>query len=192
MPAGGKDDLSNQYLDNVIFESIIERYQQTKREKARFELVVEDMKGAVERARRRKDQECGHATGLATARANLDRVIREYKICQNELAAQFYILSESIVAWRKFSLIDGEDAVQDGAVICLEKIDRFDPSKGSAFNYLTTCVLNHFRQLWRSARNYNELKIKYQDFLCSAFESFVARNLRERINQARNNSDSRS
>ena len=29
---------------------------------------------------------------------------------------------------------------------------------------MTTCILNHFRQLYRSARNYNELKKKYHDF----------------------------
>ena len=30
---------------------------------------------------------------------------------------------------------------------------------------MTTCILNHYRQLYRTARNYNELKRKYQDFL---------------------------
>jgi DNA-directed RNA polymerase specialized sigma24 family protein len=62
-------------------------------------------------------------------------------------------------------LIDQDDAVQEGVMICFEKIDRFDPKKGKAFNYMTTCILNHFRQLYRTARNYNELKRKYLDFI---------------------------
>ena len=40
-------------------------------------------------------------------------------------------------------------------------MEKFDPTKGKAFNYMTTCILNHFRQLWRTAKNYNELKKKY-------------------------------
>jgi DNA-directed RNA polymerase specialized sigma24 family protein len=60
--------------------------------------------------------------------------------------------------------------VQEGVMICFEKIDRFDPKKGKAFNYMTTCVLNHFRQLYRTARNYNELKRKYLDFVQLQFD----------------------
>jgi hypothetical protein len=178
--------LSSQYLDNTKFESIIEHYQRTQKEKLRYELMVEDLAGSAER---KKDG--GNPDAVKAAKVNLDRVSREYKDCQQALAIQFYILAESIVRWRNFSLIDDEDAVQEGVLTCFEKLDRFDSSKGSAFNYLTTCVLNQFRQLWRSARNYNELKIKYQDFLCSSFEDFVARNLRERIRNTRNISESK-
>jgi hypothetical protein len=188
--AGGqKGRVSNQYLDNTEFESIIERYQRSQREKLRYELMVDDLKGAAERVKRKAAEK---AEAVKKAKVHLDKAVFEYKDCQQQLAFQFYTLAESIVRWRNFSLIDDEDAVQEGVLICFEKIDRFDSSKGSAFNYLTTCVLNHFRQLWRSARNYNELKIKYQDFLCSSFEEFVARNLRERLKAYRSNSESKA
>ena len=89
----------------------------------------------------------------------------EYQEAQDQLAIAFYTLSENIVRYAKFNLIDQDDAVQEGVMICFEKIDRFDPDKGKAFNYMTTCILNHFRQLYRTARNYNELKRKYLDFI---------------------------
>lgn len=176
-------------MDNTEFESIIERYQRSQREKLRYELVVDDLKGAVDRSKRKGADK---SETLKAAKASLATAVGAHKHCQEQLAFQFYTLAESIVRWRNFSLIDDEDAVQEGVLICFEKIDRFDSSKGSAFNYLTTCVLNHFRQLWRSARNYNELKVKYQDFLCSSFEEFVARNLRERLKVYRSNSESKS
>ena len=57
-------------------------------------------------------------------------------------------------------------------MICFEKVDRFNPNfvgkngqKAKAFNYLTTCCLNHYRQLYRTAKNYIELKKRYQDFV---------------------------
>jgi len=95
------------------------------------------------------------------------------------LAIAFYTLSENIVRYAKFNLIDPDDAVQEGVVICFEKIDRFDPRKGKAFNYMTTCILNHFRQLYRTARNYNELKKKFHDFLQVQMSTTMIRNGRE-------------
>ena len=32
-------------------------------------------------------------------------------------------------------------------------------------NYFTTCTLNHFRQLYRTAKNYKQLTERYFDFL---------------------------
>jgi len=57
-------------------------------------------------------------------------------------------------------------------MICFEKVGRFDPNyvgkngqKAKAFNYLTTCCLNHYRQLYRTSKNYLELKRRYQEFI---------------------------
>ena len=81
------------------------------------------------------------------------------------LAQAFYTLSNNIVRYAKFSHIDDDDAVQEGVLICFERSEKFDPQKGKAFNYMTTCILNHFRQLWRSARNYHDLKRRYSDII---------------------------
>ena len=75
--------------------------------------------------------------------------------------------------------LNGLTAKSDYSGICFEKINRFDPRKGKAFNYMTTCILNHFRQLYRSARNYNELKKRYHSFLSDKFETIVIRNGKE-------------
>jgi hypothetical protein len=64
-------------------------------------------------------------------------------------------------------------------MICFEKIDRFDPRKGKAFNYMTTCILNHFRQLYRTARNYNELKKKYLKHLQIVVSRTIVKNGKE-------------
>ncbi|RTK97528.1 MAG: hypothetical protein EKK64_01190 [Neisseriaceae bacterium] len=100
-------------------------------------------------------------------------VCSEYKEIQDLLAIAFYTLSQNIVRYAKFNLIDQDDAVQEGVMICFEKIDRFDSQKGKAFNYMTTCILNHFRQQYRTARNYNELKRKYLDFAISQMDKRI-------------------
>ena len=87
----------------------------------------------------------------------------DYAEAQKILATAFYTLSQNIVRYAKFSHIDEDDAVQEGVLICFERAEKFDPAKGKAFNYMTTCILNHFRQLWRSARNYQELKKRYNE-----------------------------
>lgn len=89
----------------------------------------------------------------------------EYDELQQKLTTAFYLLSENIVRYRKFNLIDPDDQIQEGVMICFQKADGFNPDKGKAFNYMTTCIINHLRQLYRTARNYNELKKKYHDHL---------------------------
>jgi DNA-directed RNA polymerase specialized sigma subunit len=102
-----------------------------------------------------------------------------YEDTQKDLAKAFYTLSENIVRYAKFNLIDPDDSVQEGVLICFEKLDRFDPRFGKAFNYMTTCILNHFKQLYRSARNYTELKKKYQEH--------VSKEIQSEINYSKNN-----
>jgi len=56
---------------------------------------------------------------------------------------------------------------------------------------MTTCILNHYRQLYRSARNYNELKKKYLVYLSDKFDSAIIRNgnSREKYQNNRNHVD---
>ena len=65
--------------------------------------------------------------------------------------------------------------------IGFESAEKFDPQKGKAFNYMTTCILNHFRQLWRSARNYQELKKRYNDIIQLKFGLDSSTRRRDRI-----------
>ncbi len=158
--------MASEYLNNKAFEGIISRFQDAKRERQRCEMIIED---AADRETRRGRMD-PHLAGRAE---KLQEIMSRFYVAQDNLATAFYVLSENIVRYAKFNLIDADDAVQEGVLICFEKIDRFDPSKGKAFNYMTTCILNHFRQLYRTARNYNELKRKYHDFLRDTMDAIA-------------------
>jgi DNA-directed RNA polymerase specialized sigma24 family protein len=106
------------------------------------------------------------------AKKNARRDQIEYNLSAKDLTDAFYLLAENIIRAFNFQLIDKDDALQEGVMICFEKVDRFNPNyigkngqKAKAFNYLTTCCLNHYRQLYRTAKNYIELKKRYQDFI---------------------------
>lgn len=155
--------MAHEYINNKKFEVLIVGFQKAKKDKIRQQMFMEDIcltemrtlkRGKYHRPESWQNAEDAHQLSLRT-----------FHNAQNDLAREFYTLSENIVRYAKFNLIDQDDAIQEGVMICFEKIDRFDPSKGKAFNYMTTCILNHFRQLYRTARNYNELKRKYLDFL---------------------------
>ncbi len=117
--------------------------------------VFEELIAQFKKARRRKKQSA-----------------RDFEMSQTDLAEAFYILADNIIRAFKFQLIDRDDMLQEGVMICFEKLNKFDPNyiteagtKSKAFNYFTTCTLNHFRQLYRTAKNYKQLKERYFEFL---------------------------
>jgi DNA-directed RNA polymerase specialized sigma subunit len=173
--------MSSEYLNNKIFEKVISVFQKSKREKVKYKLILEDLEEAQKRLSVRKNKSTVKtkiATLLDEKHSQYNEIVDDYQVSQTQLAEAFYTLSENIARYAKFSFIDIDDAVQEGVLICFEKIDRFDPDKGKAFNYMTTCVLNHFRQLYRSARHYNDLKKKYSDFIQSQVERTLLVNRR--------------
>jgi len=64
-------------------------------------------------------------------------------------------------------LIDRDDAVQEIIGNVWEKLPRFDPAKGKAFNWVTTVMLGLLRQMvsFRHTKKYPELKRKYAEHL---------------------------
>lgn len=155
--------MTTEYLNNKTFEKLIIAFQDAKKKKLKYQFLIDDIRSTELRVQKRgKFKKPDAWDGIEQV---FTLVSFEYQEAQKELATVFYTLSQNIVRYAKFNLIDQDDAVQEGVLICFEKIDRFDPRKGKAFNYMTTCILNHFRQLYRTARNYNELKRKYLDFL---------------------------
>lgn len=156
--------MSTEYLNNKDFERMIADFQESQRQQQLCLLIIEDQKGTILRKKKRKADRRGNRKLLKEYQQRYTQAVSQHEASKGELAGAFYILSENIVRYAKFQLIDEDDALQEGVVICFEKVDRFHPDKGRAFNYMTTCILNHFRQLYRSARNYNELKKKYHDF----------------------------
>lgn len=183
--------MSNEYLNNKNFEAIIQSFQYHKREKVRYELIVKDFEETHKR-RYSKYKDNLRKPQFQEAVEEYKESVDNFNGFQDQLAYAFYLLSENIANYAKFSGIDVDDAIQEGVLICFEKIDRFDPRKGKAFNYMTTCILNHYRQLYRSARNYNELKKRYHVFLQDKFESVIFRNGKELSDQYRSNIDNSS
>lgn len=161
--------MATEYLNNKVFETLIVHFQKTKKEQTKYQMFMDDIKATEKRtAKRAKYQKPNHWNQKEQHYINIKN---EFQEVQDELATAFYTLSQNIVRYAKFNLIDQDDAIQEGVLICFEKIDRFDTNKGKAFNYLTTCILNHLRQLYRTSRNYNELKRKYLDFLHVQFDT---------------------
>lgn len=170
--------MASEYLNNKTFEGIIKRFQYSKRQKSRYELIIQDLELAKQHRERRKDKKHHELAIILFEKKSHEykQIHIEFTQSQDELAAAFYTLSQNIVKYAKFQHIDDDDAIQEGVVICFEKISHFDPQKGKAFNYMTTCILNHFRQLYRSARNYQELKKKYLCYLQKEFEKVIIHN----------------
>lgn len=187
--------MASEYLNNRTFESIIQAYQQTKRQQHKYALIVTDLQETHDR-RRSKYKDNSKRKSLREAQKKHKELCASFEDYKEQLAYAFYILSENIANWAKFSGIDIDDAIQEGVLICFEKVDRFNPNyrgksgqKAKAFNYMSTCILNHFRQLYRSARNYNELKKRYHTFLQERFESICFRNGKEKSGNAKSNID---
>lgn len=161
--------MATEYLNNKTFETLIVLFQKTKQDKTKYQMFIDDMRATEKRTSKRGKYQKPET--WLNAEKKYHEITYQFQDVQDQLAAAFYILSENIVRYAKFNLIDQDDAIQEGVLICFEKIDRFDTNKGKAFNYLTTCVLNHLRQLYRTSRNYNELKRKYLDFLHVQFDA---------------------
>lgn len=163
--------MTTEYLNNKAFELLITKFQNTKKLKSKYQMFLEDIQSTQHRTSKRGKYQ--KPQSWIEDEQTYENILIEFKDLQDQLAAAFYTLSQNIVGYAKFNLIDQDDAIQEGVLICFEKIDRFDASKGKAFNYLTTCLLNALRQLYRTSRNYNELKRKYLDFLHVQFDSQV-------------------
>lgn len=153
--------MKTEYLNNKVLESNIASFKKAKKDKLKYELILEDLSRSVAI----REPSTTREKLLCLRRTEYNRIVSEFNTSQSQLAAAFLTLAQNIIRYRKFHFVDTDDAIQEFAMICLEKIEYFDPIKGKAFNYMTTCILNHYRQLYRSARNYNELKKKFSDHL---------------------------
>ena len=157
--------MSTEYINNKNFEAIIASFQRSKKRKSRFDFIVEDLRDMCQRKEGRGFIQLEDKASLEDALKSQKDSHKGFQEAQGQLAMAFYILSQNIASYTKFNLVDHDDAVQEGVMICFDKVDRFNADRGKGFNYFTTCILNHFRQIYRSAKNYNELKKKYNEFM---------------------------
>lgn len=165
--------MATEYLNNKMFEKKIIELQELKKEISYLELLVEDIEATEERTSKRNKYSKPLSWDETKIEYRLAKV--NYREVEEQLTSAFYKLSENLVRYRKFSYVESDDAVQEGVVTCFKNVHQFAPNKGRAFNYLTTCILNHFRQMYRSAKSYNEFKKKYQDRMMTRFEQQLAK-----------------
>lgn len=171
--------MPTEYLNNKTFEEAIIKFQIIKRSKIRYELILEEIKDRQNRKIKRniclsEDEEL-----LTSYQKTYKEVMKEFETLQKTLADAFYLLATNIVKYARFNGVDQDDAIQEMAMVGFEKLDNFNPKKGKAFNFLTTCGLNSMRQLYRSGRNYNELKKRFLAHIQSKIAKTIIKNGKE-------------
>jgi hypothetical protein len=175
--------MKQDYLDNKELEALIKRYQKSQQDKVRYQLIIDDVESSI--AKRAKHKKAP-AHDVRVYHMEFQRAKSEFTDAQGELANKFYLLAQRLIRYAKDIIVDTDDSEQEAVMICFEKVGRFDPNyrgkngqKAKAFNYLTTCILNHYRQIWRTHKNYKLLKERYRDFQASRFNTPFIKNGRE-------------
>ena len=81
-----------------------------------------------------------------------------------ELVGMFDMLISNILIAFGFK-VDVEDAKQDCFLLILKSLPNFDRSKGSAFNYYTTIILNNLKLVYTKNKRYTEKIKRFADEL---------------------------
>ena len=110
--------MKSEYLNNKYFEQIIYKFQSSKRQKEKINLIIDSLEQTVAR---RKSKSIGYKEykdELAEKRKRYSELEKEFEESKEHLATAFFTLSENITKYAKFQLIDQDDAIQEGVVIC--------------------------------------------------------------------------
>ena len=95
-----------------------------------------------------------------------EKIIPLYLSTPNEYEAElmglFDLLITNIIESFKFN-IDKEDAKQECFLLVLKTLKNFDTSKGSAFNYFTTVIVNNLKLLYTKNKKYEQKIQEYMD-----------------------------
>tara|TARA_R100001086_G_scaffold157758_2_gene84445 strand:+ start:381 stop:737 length:357 start_codon:yes stop_codon:yes gene_type:complete len=81
---------------------------------------------------------------------------------EEELMGLFDLLITNILESFKFN-IDKDDAKQECFLLILKTLKNFQPSKGSAFNYFTTVIINNLKLLYTKNKKYEKKMSEYQE-----------------------------
>lgn len=79
---------------------------------------------------------------------------------EEELIKLFDILISNIIEGFKFA-VDKEDAKQDCYFLIFKTLKNFKGSKGTAFNYFTTVIINNLKLIYTKNKKYKERMDKY-------------------------------
>lgn len=157
--------VKHEYLNNKLFESIISGYQTAVIGVERYTLITKNTQDQITDLNLRNKQSVFLEDTLATAQQQLKLCQREREDFQHKLAIAFYSIAEGILKKYTFRHLDWSDALQEACLVSFRKIMKFDTRKGKGFNYITTVMLNHFRQQYRLGQTYVDHMYKYGTFL---------------------------
>ena len=80
---------------------------------------------------------------------------------EDELMGLFDLLITNIIESFKFN-IDKDDAKQECFLLILKTLKNFQSSKGSAFNYFTTVIVNNLKLLYTKNKKYENKILQYR------------------------------
>lgn len=164
--------MATEYLNNKYLESAILNYLESRRTKNKLEMIVEDLNLTIQ-----SKSKLNHDYEYYLNEVKKSKL--DYEESQSNLATAFYVLSQNLARYAKDIIIDTDDTVQEGVLICLLKIDKFKPGKGKAFSYFTSVILNNSKQMYRSHKVYKLLKERYKDFLSHKMGDTIIKNGKE-------------
>ena len=81
---------------------------------------------------------------------------------EDELFGMFDLLISNILTGFSFKL-DEDDAKQECFLLILKTLKNFQPSKGSAFNYFTTVIVNNLKLLYTKNKKYEAKLAEYEE-----------------------------
>tara|TARA_R110002074_G_scaffold77132_7_gene175003 strand:- start:769 stop:1125 length:357 start_codon:yes stop_codon:yes gene_type:complete len=90
--------------------------------------------------------------------------LRDPQEHEDELMGLFDLLITNIIESFKFN-IDKDDAKQECFLLILKTLKNFKPSKGSAFNYFTTVIVNNLKLLYTKNKKYVKKIEEYSELL---------------------------
>lgn len=90
----------------------------------------------------------------------VDEYTQKNRNNEDELFEMFDLLITNILLGFRFN-IDLEDAKQECFLLILKVLQNFDTSKGTAFNYFTTVIVNNLRLLYTKNKRYDEKILSY-------------------------------
>lgn len=164
--------MATEYLNNKYLENAILNYLESRRNKARLEMIIEDLNISIKSKNKTYHDYDYYLNELKKSKIT-------YEESQTDLATAFYVLSQNLARYAKDIIIDVDDTVQEGVLICLSKIDKFKPGKGKAFSYFTSVILNNSKQMYRSYKVYKLLKERYKEFLNFKMNDTIIKNGKE-------------
>ena len=83
---------------------------------------------------------------------------------EDELVRLLDILITNILLSFKFK-VDFDDAKQECFMLVFKTLKNFKGSKGSAFNYFTTVIVNNLKLMYTKNKKYMQKILDYQDIV---------------------------